>query len=441
VWMSNRRRVIGLIMGLALALGAILPCWALAAEQLELNVWITPESGNFEWVMTGIEEWKVANPQYRDVKINTGTGWLNVLRTHWAGGMQYDVIMYSSSDIPGMVYNGMLADLGPYLQTDPSSGALVRTMIPSTVENLRYKDRLYGLPRFWSSVAVVYNLDLFDKRGVPLPQESWTQDDIIRMGKKLTHDSNGDGYIDVWAWSEPWMSHHRWPYWVWSNGGEFYNASLTESLLAEEKAIQGVEKMISLYTEHGVGAKILRNTLAEPGLASEKTGHSIAPDLFQRSATAMFLTTRIGVPPGLNFRFGVLPLPWGAVSRTSVLVTNFLGIGQQTKHPQMAWSLLKFLVSEPGYMAGFNDSVRFMTSANLKLAQREVVRDAPERDPMYWITAADDARRADILHPIGQIQVPWDNIISGLVSVRQALQTAVTTHNAMLKERYAQNPW
>jgi multiple sugar transport system substrate-binding protein len=49
---------------------------------------------------------------------------------------------------------------------------------------------------------------------------------------------------------------------------------------------------------------------------------------------------------GANFRIGVAPFPAGPVRRVTLASTDGFGIYAGTKHPEAAWELLKFLVSQ-----------------------------------------------------------------------------------------------
>ena len=72
-----------------------------------------------------------------------------------------------------------------------------------------YRDSIYMIAdRIGNHLALVYNTDL-------LPEPPQDTDELIRMGKEVTKDLNGDGVIDQWAivWNftepfffVPWLS-------------------------------------------------------------------------------------------------------------------------------------------------------------------------------------------------------------------------------------------
>jgi multiple sugar transport system substrate-binding protein len=49
---------------------------------------------------------------------------------------------------------------------------------------------------------------------------------------------------------------------------------------------------------------------------------------------------------GANFRLGVAPFPAGPVRRVTLATTDGFGIYANTRHPDAAWELVKFLISK-----------------------------------------------------------------------------------------------
>jgi multiple sugar transport system substrate-binding protein len=79
---------------------------------------------------------------------------------------------------------------------------------------------------------------------------------------------------------------------------------------------------------------------------------------------------------GANFRVGVAPFPAGPVRRVTLATTDGFGIYAKTRHPDAAWELVKFLISEDygRAMARAN----FLQPARISLvdAWSDVIREA-----------------------------------------------------------------
>ncbi|MCD6520528.1 MAG: extracellular solute-binding protein [Anaerolineae bacterium] len=64
-----------------------------------------------------------------------------------------------------------------------------------------YNGKIYGLPETIhpGTAMLVYNKTLFEKEGVPEPNENWTLDDLLETAKLFTRDTDKDGKVDMWG--------------------------------------------------------------------------------------------------------------------------------------------------------------------------------------------------------------------------------------------------
>lgn len=412
---------------LSLIVFAVMP--ALATE---LTILTMPHDQNPEKQAARVEAWKAAFPEYAGIQVNIVGGRMDELKVMTAGGIPPDIVFFSSSQIPEYVFNGLLEELDGFIERDP--GFQLGGMIPSVMQAVRYKDRTYGVPTHWSAVATMYNADLLASRGLEAPGVNWTWDDLVDYGKRTTFDHNGDGELDHFGFGDHWIHHHRWPYWVWSAGGDFYNEDLTESRLNSPEAIRGIEFMASLYGETRIAAKVIGNQIQEPGVSVTSTGHAISSELFQQGRMAFFNTTRFSYPPNAPFDVGVLPPPMGPSSRTSVMVADFYGIHPHSQQKQLAWDFISFASQPENALLGFDAGTIGALSARTEAAIA-MLQDAPEIDAMNWVHTAEDAQRPSLYHPAASmISINWNGIARSEVSVREAVEEAVRTHNATLRQ-------
>jgi ABC-type glycerol-3-phosphate transport system substrate-binding protein len=59
--------------------------------------------------------------------------------------------------------------------------------------------KTYIIPTSNNVMVLFYSKEAFDKAGVDLPKEGWNWDDLVKIGKSLTLDTNKDGEIDQWG--------------------------------------------------------------------------------------------------------------------------------------------------------------------------------------------------------------------------------------------------
>ncbi|WP_028552066.1 ABC transporter substrate-binding protein [Paenibacillus sp. UNC451MF] len=62
------------------------------------------------------------------------------------------------------------------------------------IKDLGPKGEIYGIPFALNQMALFYNKDLFDKRGVPYPKEGLTFDEYLELAKKMTYFEDGVQY-------------------------------------------------------------------------------------------------------------------------------------------------------------------------------------------------------------------------------------------------------
>src|SRR3989442_1626458 len=136
------------------------------------------------------------HPGVRVVQQNTATyqaPYRERLLTSMAAGSPPDVFQLDNIDLPALVNRGVVLDLAPYLTR---AAVDIACLDQTALSIFSSANAVYGLPRGYTPLVVVYNKDLFDRAGIPYPRDDWTWDDFLRIAKRLTRDTDGDGTID-----------------------------------------------------------------------------------------------------------------------------------------------------------------------------------------------------------------------------------------------------
>jgi multiple sugar transport system substrate-binding protein len=136
--------------------------------------------------------------------------------TSMLAGTPPDVFLLDNIDVPAFTSRGVTLDLSPYLQR---LGVDLSRYDSTVLGIFRRGDAIYALPKGYSPMVMVYNMDLFDRAGLPYPTDDWTWDDFVRIAKILTRDTDGDGQIDQWGTAFD-RRVFLWVPWVWSGGGD-----------------------------------------------------------------------------------------------------------------------------------------------------------------------------------------------------------------------------
>lgn len=132
------------------------------------------------------------NQNHPDVEVKvTYTPWADYwtkLKTSLAGNSGPDVFWMNGPNFYAYASNGWIKDLQPLVDESKLDASVYTDAL---INLYSYKDHLYGLPYFLDAVGLYYNKELFDKAGIPYPDDSWTWNSIEENAAKLTNKENG----------------------------------------------------------------------------------------------------------------------------------------------------------------------------------------------------------------------------------------------------------
>ena len=186
------------------------------------------------------------------------------------------------------------------------------------------------------------------------PPKTW--DEFLTYAKKLTRDTDGDGKIDQWGFGtvgakSPGFSLRFGPF-IWSFGADYLTPDMKKSALDSPEANEAFKFFVELYTEHKV---------VPPGLTAMNP-QEVRTQLAQKKV-AMILGSGWTPPivnkinPDLN-AFEVLkcaPAPTKQKQATAIWLSSWV-MSPNTKHPDEAWELLKFITSKEMELKWFMDN-------------------------------------------------------------------------------------
>lgn len=252
-------------------------------------------------------------------------------------GTAPDVFQGCCDWFPIWAQKGYTLDLRPYVSADLDA-ATIADFNPGQYKYFFTRDgRQYALPKYHGGLALYYNRDLFDEYKVDYPNASWNHDDYLATMKRLTHDRDHDGKIDLWG-SMTYVSWARLQIHVNGWGGHLVDPNdPTKCLMGEPAALTAMEWLRARMWDDKVMATPLDVQRAWPN------------DAFIAGKIAMVEDGSWqlkGILSNAKFRVGVAPFPAGPVKRVTLATTDGFAIYSETKHPAAAWELLKFLISK-----------------------------------------------------------------------------------------------
>jgi multiple sugar transport system substrate-binding protein len=271
-------------------------------------------------------------------------------------GSAPDVFAGCCNFFPVWAQKGHTLDLRPYI-SDLEAG-IQEDWSKAQYDAFFTKDGVqYGLPKYHGALALFYNKDLFDAAGVSYPDENWTHDDYLAAMKKLTVRS--DDKVTQWgsmfdvAWERLQMH-------VNGFGGNFVDPKdPTNCVMDEPASLEALEWLRARMWDDRVMVSFLdvdnvstRQAFINQKVAMVEDGSWALRDILE----------------GATFNLGIAPFPAGPKKKVTLATTDGFGIYKNTKHPEAAWELMKFLVSK--------DYGRAMARAHfLQPARQSIVSD------------------------------------------------------------------
>lgn len=142
----------------------------------------------------------------------------------------------------------ILQPLEPFLTVEE-----IRSFDEKALRAVTYDGKIWAMPWMMTTYGMVLNADLFQQRGVELPQDgSWTYDEFVEKLKELTYDSKGKGTLDHFGINS-FIQADYYNLWgiILSEGAEIFNQQM-EYVFNDERALAGVQKLIDLKEKYQV---------------------------------------------------------------------------------------------------------------------------------------------------------------------------------------------
>lgn len=249
-----------------------------------------------------------------------------------AGGKAPDATVVSSMWFVPAASKGLFHDLGELVERDKEFD--LEDFYPAAVNGWgKYKGRLYAIPAGIDIYAMFYNKTMFDKHGIPYPDETWDWEKYLWAAKQLTKDLDGDGKLDQWGTTQG-----MWQAYIWQNGGDILNEDQTKCTLDRPEAYEGLQFMADLRNKYHLAPSPAE--MADIGTRN----------LFMNGKIGMYFSGSWEVPLYFektikDFEYDVAPMPKG-VQRAAFFGGASYAVLKGSKHKEEAWELVKFMVSK-----------------------------------------------------------------------------------------------
>jgi len=352
------------------------------------------------WKAT-IAEFEAANP---GIKIEPV---LVARKDHWtkfvAAALAKLAPCIVSVDLATAAYNGYLMPIDKYMQAE--SADFLGAWSPDILGAAKWKGKLYGLPIWGGTYAEVYNRELVIKAGLDPsnPPKTWTE--YLAWSKKLT----GNG---VWATAilggKTDTTTRLLLTWIWSNGGEAFNADMTEATFAKNpKSLEAIKFYLGLAGKgFAAPAPTTTNYLEQTNL--------FAQGKIANMRNAYWAVSKvINDNPAMKGNMFVVPIPANVANAPTMSTMTASSISASCPHPEAAWKFIKF-------DAGKKWSIERARGANWMPLRNDLANEPQVKaDPMLaqFVQIGTRARSYPLPSPI------WAEIAAG--DIVDAVQRAL----------------
>ncbi|MGK5555777.1 ABC transporter substrate-binding protein [Actinomadura kijaniata] len=434
---SPRIRSIAAVLGTAL-LSALTACGGSGDSggdaTLTYRLWDDQQKAGYEKVMAAFEK---AHPGVHvKIELLPYDQYWTKMTADAVAGTAPDVFWMQTAQFPEFVTKGVLADLSP-LRLDTAK------YHPNVVQSYTYQGKLFGVPKDFGIVGLLYNEDLFKKAGVARPDKlTWKPDGsgtLLETARKLTVDENGrhpdepgfdPGKVKQYGFAS--WNHYQtqWMNWVSSNGGKLVDRPFGRYAFNDDASVQALQFGVDLVNKYHV---------APPAAQTNPPSDKIN-EMFKRGQVAMFPANNALLPfvaPGAGFKIGIAPMPAGPAGR--VVNINGLSEAVYAKSPrkEAAMKLVRYL-GGPEAQKIMADGGYVFPALN-GLSQGYV--DHWKRKGMDVTPFLEESRGATFNLPVttgftafeNKLTQTFNDMYLGRLTPRQAADRAVGDGNALVK--------
>jgi ABC-type glycerol-3-phosphate transport system substrate-binding protein len=309
---------------------------AIAQEQITLTVWFANDYVNTAPIRDLIADFEKAYP---NIDVDTSSG-EDII---WE--KMYDRINLAlSQGNPPDVAHGHAFAFGAQGMAEPlddlwQAWGAESEFLSGAMEDVRWKNRYYGVPLDINTLFTFYNKRLFREANLPEPSKDWTLDDLEVLTRQLTKPGSQHGIaLDASGWTMCGL--------IYAAGGDMLkedNGKIVATLDSPQ-----VLGMLDLYRRMGLTDGV--GTIPPPIL--RQSDH---PEiLFRDGKVAMFfsgpwdLAKMRQESPDLLKDVGTAPLPRGrgVDAGGSVAGGGSLFVPRGAKHREAAFEFMKWSVAD-----------------------------------------------------------------------------------------------
>ena len=327
-----RQHLIIVMLTLALSLSA---CSNKSQQETIIDVWAHhgQESENvaMEQMVTTFNEHYAAEGLRAEITFFPDYQYTEKVMSAAAARTLPDVLEIDGPLLSQFVDAGLVMSLDEFITQDARDDFL-----PTIIDQGSVNDSLYALGAFDSAMVLYYDRDMFEKAGVPIPDENqgWSWDEFMAHCEKLKAAGMLPVSMHMNESSDEWYTYAFCSV-IWSAGGRLISedGSSVEGVLNSPGNVAALKKWQDVFSKgYALNAPVEMNPFGVGKSAMDWSGHWMAPSHVKAKVD----------------KLGVMPLPH--IKTLSAPSGSWCwGIAATTDHPDTAWLWVQWVTdSEKG---------------------------------------------------------------------------------------------
>jgi multiple sugar transport system substrate-binding protein len=267
------------------------------------------------------------------------------IKAEMAGGTAPDVFYLDYNLMTALAPNGQLLALNDYMS---QAGVKLSDFVPALTGEFVDNNTVYGLPKDWSTLGLVYLPEAFTAAGIPEPTNDWTYTDLINAAKTIASKTKYAGFCMAAD------AVRLWP-WVASMGGDYTTPDYKTATL-NTKPVEDAATMVENMKKDG---SLKTPTDLSVSWCGEALGKQVAAMTLEGTWMISYMQQTY---PDVKYN-AVLP-PSGSVTRADMTFTNALAVNASTKYPKAAAAFVLYFTGEANTLDIQNTGFAFSPHPN-----------------------------------------------------------------------------
>jgi multiple sugar transport system substrate-binding protein len=360
-----------------------------------------------------LNQFEIQHPNIKVKHETINDQYMDVIKTRLIGDAAPDVFYLDAFEAPLFMQYGVLEPLNSYINPEFN----LNDFEPTLLKAFQLEDRIYGLPKDFSTLALFYNKKAFQAAGLNQAPQTWSE--LRDVSQKLTIDQNRDGRKEQYGLGiAPELS--RQYFMMTAFGGRLIDRQENAAFFTSE-SLKGLQLIIEQYRKD------------QSSTQPSDVGASTGSEMFGQGKAAMVIEGTWAIPylqetfSQLDFATAEVPTVNGKKGTMAYTVAYVMN--KKTKHKEAAWKLIAYLTNQEGIKAWAKEGLALPARKSV-LAELGYVNN-----PLYapFVKGADYARIWQAGETLPTILTHFNNqFISALIgeqSLRQAMKKAQSSAN------------